>query len=279
MVRIKTKKIFFRIFLVLNVLIGNQLLAQNNNVIRVMTYNILHGEAPGLKGSANKVDLKYVANVIKSENPDIVALQEVDSMWSRSNNQFQPKVLSELTGMPYYYYSDSRSFTDTAGWGYGIAILSKYKIKDCETLFLPYYYHSGSENWVNSIVTVEFPNGKELKFVCAHFDYLYANNRLLEAQATNNIAENSDIPVILAGDLNSHPESAPIKELKKKYIQTCKKCDLTFSSDRPGMKLDYIFFSRNSPFELISEKVIQNDETRFASDHFPYVVELAWKDK
>jgi endonuclease/exonuclease/phosphatase family metal-dependent hydrolase len=244
-----------------------------------MTYNILHGAAPGLRNTAHKVDLNEVAKVIRSQDPDILAIQEVDSMWSRSNTEFQPKVLAEKTGMKYYYYSDSRSFTDTAGWGNGIAILSKYPIKNQHTLFLPYYYHPGSENWVNSIVTVEFPNGKALKFVCAHFDYQYEDNRILEAYATNAIVQRSDIPVILAGDLNSHPDSKPIKALKKEFIPTCKTCDLTFSSNRPRVKIDYIMYSRESPFEYKNEKVILNDQTKFASDHLPYVVELVWKDK
>lgn len=252
--------------------------AQNGNTLKVMTYNILHGAPPGLKHTNHKIDLSAVAKVIKAEDPDIVALQEVDSMWSRSDNQFQPKVLSELTGMKYYYYSDSRSFTDTAGWGYGIAILSKYKIKDEESLYLPYHYHPGSENWVNSIVTVAFPNGKDVKFICAHFDYLYEDNRILEAHATNTTARTSDIPVILAGDLNSRPGSQPIEILKQAYISSCDECELTFSSDRPRFKLDWIMYSKESPFEVVSEKVIDNEDTKFASDHFPYVVELKWKE-
>src|SRR5699024_12733806 len=109
----------------------------------------------------NKVDLGEIAKVIKAQAPDSIALQEVDSMWSRSNNQFQPKVLAQKTGMNYYYYSDSRSFTDTAGWGYGIALLSKYKIEDVQTLFLPYHHHQGSENWVNCMATVRFPQDRK----------------------------------------------------------------------------------------------------------------------
>lgn len=275
----KHLKIFLAFLFISCLLVQAPAFGQKNHVIKIMTYNILHGAAPGLKNTSNKVDLSYAANVIKSQNPDIVALQEVDSMWSRSNTQFQPEVLAELTGMKYYYYSDSRSFTDTASWGYGIAILSRYKLKDQHTLFLPYYYHQGSENWVNAVVTVEFPNGKDLKFVCAHFDYLYEDNRILEAQVTNDIAENSNIPVVLAGDLNSKPASPPISELKKQFIPTCRTCDLTFSSDRPRVKLDYVFYSKSSPFEYQSEKVINNADTRFASDHLPYIVELVWKDK
>jgi endonuclease/exonuclease/phosphatase family metal-dependent hydrolase len=279
MKRIKDLKIFYTFVLTGLLILNIPAFAQRDHIIKIMTYNIKHGAAPGLRDHKNTVDLKYVANVIKSQDPDIVALQEVDSMWSRSNNQFQPKVLSELTGMKYYYYSDSRSFVDTSGWGYGIAILSKYKIKDEHTLFLPYYYHPGSENWVNSIITVEFPNGKDLKFVCAHFDYLYEDDRILEAQATNDIAEASGIPVILAGDLNSTPQSSPIQILKKQFIRTCRTCNLTFSSNNPHAKIDYILYSKESPFKYKGKQVINNKNTQFSSDHLPYVVELVWKDE
>lgn len=262
-----------------NILIWDISVAQSDQrqVIKIMTYNILHGAAPGLKNTADKVDLEEVAKVIRTQDPDIVALQEVDSMWSRSNRTFQPKVLAEKTGLKYYYYSDSKSFTDTGGWGYGIAILSKYEMKDQHSLFLPYYYHSGSENWVNSIATIKFPNGREVKFICAHFDYLYEDNRILEAMFTSDIARRSEIPVILAGDLNSRPNSTPVKILNEEFEQTCRDCDLTFSSDRPRIKIDYIMYSKGSHFTFESESVILNDQTKSASDHLPYVVELRWK--
>lgn len=250
---------------------------ENNKTIKVMTYNILHGEPPGLKHAAHKIELGAVAKVIISQNPDIVALQEVDSLWPRSDNQEEAKVLAKKTGMKYYYFSDSRSFTDTAGWGYGVAILSKYKIKDQQTVALPHNDHPGSENWVNSVVTVTFPNGKDVRFICAHYDYLNEDNRILEAKATADMADNSSIPVILAGDLNSRPASKPVAILKNTFVASCENCALTFSSDRPRVKLDYIFYSKKSPFKFKNESVIANDDTRFASDHFPYVAELEWK--
>lgn len=262
-----------------SVFICNVSVAQNNRqqMIKVMTYNILHGAAPGLKNSANNVNLEEVAKVIRSEDPDIVALQEVDSVWSRSNNLFQPKVLAEKTGLKYYYYRDSKSFTDSGGWGYGIAILSKYEMKDRHTIFLPNYFHSGSENWVNSIATIKFPNGREAKFICAHFDYLYEDNRILEALFTNDIARESEMSVILAGDLNSNPGSPPINTLNREFVQTCQKCEMTFSGNRPRKKIDYIMYSKGSPFTYKGEKVILNDQTQFASDHLPYMVELEWE--
>ena len=50
-----------------------QVTVDSSRVIRVLSYNILHGAT--LKGD---FDLDRIAAVIKSVSPDLVALQEVD---------------------------------------------------------------------------------------------------------------------------------------------------------------------------------------------------------
>ena len=49
------------------------------DTITVLSYNIHHGE--GLDG---KLDLQRIADVVKRENPDVVAFQEVDVNVKRS---------------------------------------------------------------------------------------------------------------------------------------------------------------------------------------------------
>ena len=244
---------------------------QKTSTLKVMTYNILHGAPPGLAGTSHEIDLTKVAEVIKAQNPDIVAIQEVDSLWSRSDNQDQTKVLSELTGLHYYHYSDSRSFTDTAGWGYGIGILSKYPLKDTLTVFLDHNNHPGSEIWVNSVATVTLPTGKDIRFISAHYDYLNEDNRILEVKQTSLMADTSSIPVILAGDLNTEPHERPIKILAQSFNRSCADCQLSWPSDKPRMKLDYIMSSKKSGLQLISSGLIQGEAAVFASDHLPYV--------
>src|SRR5215510_13900586 len=68
--------------------------AQLPSEIRVLTYNIHHGE-----GTDGKVDLPRIANVIKSVSPDIIALQEVDQGTARAGGIDQPAELARLTGM------------------------------------------------------------------------------------------------------------------------------------------------------------------------------------
>src|SRR4051812_46978743 len=53
--------------------------------LRIVTYNIHHGE-----GTDNKFDLPRIAKVVMAENPDIVALQEVDQKTNRASGVDQP---------------------------------------------------------------------------------------------------------------------------------------------------------------------------------------------
>lgn len=251
-------------------------LVKGHGKLKVMTYNILHGAAPGLSKTSHPVDLGKVAAIIKAQQPDIVAIQEVDSLWSRSNNQDQTKVLSNLTGLDYYHYSDSRSFTDTAGWGYGIGILSRYPLKDTQTVFLAHNDHPGSEIWVNSVATLTLPSGQNIRFICAHYDYLNEDNRILEARETSLMTDSSTIPVILAGDLNSRPGSRPITILQQSFNRSCSSCQLSFPSDQPRVKLDYIMAGKKAGLKVKKADVFSSEATRFASDHLPYLVEYIW---
>ena len=62
--------------------------------LRVLTYNIHHGE-----GVDGKLDLKRIAQVITSVDPDLVALQEVDRGTRRTQEIDQPAELAQLTKM------------------------------------------------------------------------------------------------------------------------------------------------------------------------------------
>src|SRR5690606_2840765 len=66
--------------------------------ITVLTYNIHHGE-----GMDGKLDLERIANVIRSVNPDLVALQEVDRKTQRSAGVDQAEELARLTGMRHVF--------------------------------------------------------------------------------------------------------------------------------------------------------------------------------
>ena len=87
---------------------------------RVMTYNIHHGE--GLDG---KVDLLRIAELIKRECADLVALQEVDKGVERTARRDFPDELAALTSLT-YVFSNNYHFQ---GGEYGNAVLTRFPVK------------------------------------------------------------------------------------------------------------------------------------------------------
>src|SRR5687768_15481548 len=66
--------------------------------LRVLTYNIHHGE-----GVDGRLDLERIARVITAEEPDLVALQEVDVKTRRTGGVDQAAELARLTGMHFAF--------------------------------------------------------------------------------------------------------------------------------------------------------------------------------
>ena len=86
------------------------------DIITVITYNIHHGV-----GSDNKLDLEKIANVVKSENPDVVAFQEVDVNTKRTRRLDEPKILGDLSGFKSFF---GKSIPYKGG-EYGNAIIAR----------------------------------------------------------------------------------------------------------------------------------------------------------
>src|SRR6266571_8013591 len=91
-----------------------------SKTFRVMTYNIHHGE--GLDG---KVDLLRIAELIKREGADLVALQEVDKGVERTARRDFPDELAALTGLT-CVFSNNYHYQ---GGEYGNAVLTRFPVK------------------------------------------------------------------------------------------------------------------------------------------------------
>ena len=62
--------------------------AQAQNTLKLMSYNIKNAN-----GMDNVCNFQRIANVINNTSPDVVAIQEVDSMTNRSGQKY---VLGEM---------------------------------------------------------------------------------------------------------------------------------------------------------------------------------------
>ncbi len=232
--------------------------------IKILSYNIHHGNPPAHPG---KIDLEALARVIKESDADLVGVQEVDINVSRSNHVNQAAKLAELTGMHYYFSKG----IDLENGEYGTVILTKHKIVGSRRYDLP--MPEKSENRSLAIVDVELPDGKVVSFANTHLD-LKAQNRIEQARYITELGDWYNRPFILVGDLNSRPNSEPIKLLENYFKRNTETNGPTSPNVNPRNEIDYIMVGKHTNFLWKSYKVLPEQE---ASDHLPLFAEIEIK--
>lgn len=234
--------------------------------IKVMTYNIHHANPPSQK--ADMIDLDAVVDVILRSNADLIGLQELDSVTSRSNKVFQLKYLADKLGMNYYF---GKSIPYQEG-GYGVGILSKYPIIEEQTIPLPKDSNLESESRVIAIAKISLSKGNDIIFTVSHWDHTSEMNRILQAKEIISLSHTFALPVILTGDMNATPESGSVKILKQQFQNASSQNAPTIPNIKLRKKIDYVFFSKDKNISFGNETVIT--DAHYPSDHLPYVVEL-----
>lgn len=247
--------------------------AQQPDRLTVLTYNIQIG-----MGMDKKTDLERTAAVIKSVNPDIVALQEVDRKARRSGGFDQAVELARATGMHMVFGKASvREGIDKDGGDYGVAILSRFPIQRSQNRQLP--YTRGFE--LRAVLEVEFDwplqSGKRIpiRFFDTHFDNASEPDRIASAKLVNQLAvANESIPTILGGDLNARPGTPPLQILSEQWtFAGAGKGMPTFPASAPRHEIDYVLYRPARLWKVIEASVVDAPE---ASDHRPVKVVLEY---
>ena len=235
-------------------------------IIKVLSYNIHHGE-----NTKGQQDIAGIANVILATNPDLVALQEVDSCTNRVQKKNLLKELAAQTGM-YIYFGKAMSHD---GGSYGNGILSRYPIEHMYTIPLPAKDENGEPRCA-AVVKVKLPGDSLLlQFASAHLDHEEdPAARIAQTDKLLRHFSKDSLPLILAGDLNAEPSSPEISTLKSIFIDASEQLGPTWPADTPTQKLDYVLLRPASQWTVISSLVLQ--ET-IASDHRPVICELLLK--
>jgi endonuclease/exonuclease/phosphatase family metal-dependent hydrolase len=235
--------------------------ASSNNELRVLCYNIHHANPPSKEGL---IDVDAIANVIKSENPDVVALQEIDKSTKRSGNIDEAKLLAQKTGMQYHFFKA----IDHDGGEYGTMILSKHPFSDIKSVALP--EASPGEDRILAYVTVKMPSGKSFILANTHLDAQRNNDtRTLQMKTILQEFSSKQEPIVLCGDLNSVDTSEAIQLLDQQFKRTCiQGCPGTIPVINPTKTIDYIAI-KNAAWQIKNYRVIP--ET-YASDHRPVAV-------
>ena len=230
--------------------------------LKIMSYNIHHANPPS---KPELIDMEAIANTISKAQPDLVALQEVDVNTKRSGNLDQANWLAKRLKMNVFF----AKAIDHDGGEYGVAILSRFPIEDKRIIRLPSKPETKGEPRILATVIVQLPNNQKIKFGCTHLDaQKEETNRLLQANELIAQGRSEKAPFILAGDWNAKPGSKTVDSLDKAFTRTCQDCAYTIPVINPRSTIDFISYSNQHPFQVISHEVIPE---RYASDHLPIV--------
>lgn len=233
--------------------------AQAQNTLKLMSYNIKNAN-----GMDNVCNFQRIANVINNTSPDVVAIQEVDSMTNRSGQKYVLGEIAERTQMHGYF----APAIDYDGGKYGIGLLTKQVPLRLQSLPLP-----GREE-ARTLILAEFA---DYIYCCTHMS-LTEEDRMKSLELVKAFTSSSTKPLFLAGDMNAEPESGFIKKLQKDFQILSNPKQHTFPAPDPKETIDYIAMLKQNAkgFAVISAKVINEP---MASDHRPILVELRTAEK
>ena len=228
----------------------------------IMSFNTQHC-CDYVKG---KIDYNTMADAIKACGAEIVGLNEMRGEGTGSGFEKQTEQLSALTGIGHYFFAKAIDVPD--GGPYGNALLSKYPVLRAEVIPVP-----DPENKKESVkyesrclLKAVLENG--LTVMVIHFGL----NPDEQVNAVKTVVDNLEKEkCILMGDFNVTPDDAVLKPIRERMKDTadlfCKPL-LSYPSDKPKVKIDYIFVSED--LEVVSADI----PGIIASDHRPHIAEL-----
>ncbi len=274
-----------------------------DSVYSIMTYNI--GYLSGMTNNKTSLskelfasNLKKVKEEIQKMNPNFIAMQEIDFDADRTFNVNQQKELSELgfnfsahcvnwdeRYVPFPYWPPSAHFGKIIS---GQGVLSEYNIVSQDRIVLSrvedelFFRRTMYLDRLAQIVKINI-YGQDLIVINIHVEAFDKPTRLIQTKEVAHLFKKyaADYPVILLGDFNSDPknENATIAEiLKLEDIAVAnlpkENYELTFTSESPYERLDYIFYTPKT-INCISSKVLHQFET--SSDHLPIEMKFTFK--
>ncbi len=214
-----------------------------------------------------KIDFEIMADAIKKCDADVVGLNEMYDKSHMEEFDSQTRKLSELTGMKYYKFAEACTLEEGT---FGNGFLSRIPITDCNVIHIPEKNVDKSVMFYEPrcILKAKLANG--INVLITHFGLSEKEH----INAVEAIMENlEEEKCILMGDFNVTPDSkvlAPIKEKMKDTADLFEENLMSFPSDKPFKKIDYIFVSKD--IEILSADI----PAIISADHRPHTAEVAF---
>lgn len=234
--------------------------------IKLMSFNTQHC----LNFMTKEIDFDIMAEAIIKCGADIIGLQEMRDESEDEEYAAQAKIIAEKLGF-HYYFAEAIRFDGKNP--YGNALISRYPIISAETILIPdpeiKKYDGYYETRCLLKATIDVGDG--LNVLVSHFGL----NPDEHQNAVKTIASNlSTERCVLMGDFNVQPDNPVLEPIREKLYDTAyafTSPKLSFPSDVPNVKIDYIFVSRD-----LSVSCADIPEV-IASDHRPHTAMINMK--
>jgi endonuclease/exonuclease/phosphatase family metal-dependent hydrolase len=231
--------------------------------LRAATYNI-HSSV----GTDGRRDPARIARVIRSIDPDLIGLQEVDSgYWNRQGEETvglleQETGLNAVTG-PTLRRRDSH---------YGNALLTRLPVTAIRRfdLSVPGYEPRGAID-----VSLK-PPGLRLRAMVTHFGLKKAERARQTRELLEILEDDGSDLTILFGDFNEWTLFGPTRRRFNRKLGR-HPAKPTFPSRFPFLRLDRIWCRPARALENI--RVEKSPPAREASDHLPLVAEISLEER
>lgn len=239
--------------------------------LRIMTYNV--HSCVGLDGVHS---VERIARVIARENPDVVALQELDVNRQRTGGQDQAELIARFLEMNYHFHPSIHLEEEK----YGDAILTRHPLRLVRAAELPGTPGHAREPRGALWVTVDV-DGTPLHIINTHLGLSLRERHLqVEELLSNHWLAHPDCvgPVILCGDFNAMASSALYRRLCNRLDDAQTRTQGhrprgTYYSRVPAARIDHIFINKAIDVKAIS--VPRTRLTLMASDHLPLIADLS----
>ena len=244
--------------------------------LKIMTYNIQHGHVHLSKKPGDEIDLTKVGDVIRESGAEIIGLNEVRGPGEHPDYTAQAEFLGNYLG--YNAYFGRAIFFDGKN-PYGNAILSKYPIIETKVIPIPDPYNAKElkgyfEPRCIVRAVIEMPGGKRIAVYSSHFGLNPEEAEHAVTTAVTVLREEA-LPFVLMGDFNLTPDSPILAPLYANLTPTDDLIHeaekLTFPSDDPKIKIDYIFAGNGAvPVSAGVKQIV-------AADHCPVWADVELK--
>ena len=230
--------------------------------MKIMSFNTQHCKNYITK----EIDFKAMADAILKCDADIIGLNEMRSLGADPKEYGrQVEELSALTGIENCFFAKAIEFK--AG-PYGNAMLSKLKIESAESVTIPDPDPKGYDGYYETRCVLKAKLEGGLTVLITHFG-LNPDEHKNAVDTVLSLIPNEKC--ILMGDFNVTPDDPILAPIRTKMRDTADVFDgekLSFPSDDPDRKIDYIFVTPD--IEVVSADI----PAIVASDHRPHVAQI-----